>query len=1160
MFAIASTDSAKAYVESQTYDPITGKAQAVVVPLTGTGNFKLAISKNGDDIYFDAQKAEAAIQLKQKDLTLVPPIIIAAIDDPMPSLEPEALIVNAGDGLVSGDVIPMELYPSLERMDVSLATHPAPGGINTPIVNPGDWKLLFPDPSTLVSSDVSAFMNKYNVTFVDYDDDSDYIFKVDPNGILERWIEISSPLPMVNGWYRADVTLKPSQEAKYFGYFDIAMVEDGTDGPFDSAVVMTNDTTGIRPTVKLKKNDGEISNAKQLLTKIKIDQTKPMANITVPSGWASLKKTISIQAMDAVSGIDTTDADSVKVYYVDNTGSENAITLANNGGGNYTFDATENGLYKFVIKDRAGNVLETFKNIQQIDTTPASLTATLGALSADGDYHDIDVTRVEPNSGINYIQVWFQGDGDTEYTLLGYLNRTLPSQTYQAQMNGRYEFKMKIGTGEELTAGVYVTDITQIKPVVGLHAINTGDNSAYIDDTWINQDVKITLSNMNAHFSDTVTFQYRRISDHDWIDMSDNIMDVTTSTWINELYEFRAVGADGSESRPVTITVKIDKEKPQPPVMDHPQQPDDDYTFIDKAEISGTLLPKGSGISQTWEYSLDNGVTWTTAVNDKFEINGAGDYEIQVKTIDEAGNESDIDTYPVHIKGKASQTIEFDNVPSSVTYGTDVTITAKLTSDLGEQANTALVFNIPITSADKMKILSQNYDPDTGIATATLHPLNGDVFFDIEISKAGDDKAYAAAVKTKTIALHKAPLTVYPDIIYGKVVGDVMPTLTSTGNGLVNGDTIPAAFTIILTPDASTADPLPTDSGNPLITHEGTWTMTYPTNILTSSDPDMVDFLKKYDVTLADYHTDSQYVFTTTINGIPDAWVIVSPNPNGEGWNNTDVTLSLSQDAIDAGYTSLALIEQGVETLHGATISLTNSTNGMIPVVVLKKDDGTTSSYKSLRYVKIDKSNPSATITIDHENDWTKTDKKVTITVSDTFSGVKDVTIEDASGNAVTLTKENANTYSFVSDNGTYHLTVTDKADNGLETDITVTKIDKTAPTITATLGALSTDESTHDINVTAAVGTSGVQSFSVYYKENAGDPYPTTPSESLNPSNLTLTYQAHKNGFYLFEIVNGVGEKATAEVEVNDVVAVLPVVAIQAELDDGSHTSYTSG
>ena len=45
----------------------------------------------------------------------------------------------------------------------------------------------------------------------------------------------------------------------------------------------------------------------------------------------------------------------------------------------------------------------------------------------------------------------------------------------------------------------------------------------------------------------------------------------------------------------------------------------------------------------------------------------------------------------------------------------------------------------------------------------------------------------------------------------------------------------------------------------------------------------------------------------------------------------------------------------------------------------------------------------------------------------------------------------------------------------------------------------------------------------------------------------------------FMFEMVNGVGE-SSGEVEVTDVVAVLPVVAIQAELDDGSHTSYTRG
>ena len=175
-------------------------------------------------------------------------------------------------------------------------------------------------------------------------------------------------------------------------------------------------------------------------------------------------------------------------------------------------------------------------------------------------------------------------------------------------------------------------------------------------------------------------------------------------------------------------------------------------------------------------------------------------------------------------------------------------------------------------------------------------------------------------------------------------------------------------------------------------------------------------------------------------------------------------------------------------------------------------------------------------------------------------SGIKELHVKDGDGNEITLTQESTNTYSFVSDNGTYHLTVSDQADNELETDITVAKIDKTAPTITAVLGALSTDESTQTIDVTATVGDSGVKSYVVYYKENATDAYPNTPLETLDSTQLVQTYQAHRNGFYRFEIVNGAGEKANAEVEVKDVVASYPIVSIKAELNDGRHTPYTSG
>lgn len=1153
-FSVSASDHTKAYIENQTYDKTQGKAQATIVPLTGTGTFTLEITKNGDDIYFNAQKQTITIQLEKKPLILVPsdpPGITAAIGDQMPSLEPEAQIINQGDGLVSGDVIPTELYPRLERVDVALAEHPAVNGI---VTNPGSWKLLFPDVTTIVNTNVSQFLDKYELTLEDYDDDDAHVFTVDLDGILERWIEIYSPLPQVNGWYKTAVTLRPSQEAKYFGYFDIAFVEDGVDGEFGSMVELIEDTNGIRPIVKLKKTDGEISHAKQLNTRIKIDQTKPTVNIQIPNGWSSIKKTIDIQASDLTSGIDNSDSESVKVSYFDASNVEHPISLNNRGNGNYQFDATENGLYKFIIKDRAGNKLETFKTIRQIDTTPASLTATLGSLSSDGDVHDIQVTRVEPDSGINYIQVWFQGDGDETETMLGYLNRSQPTQSYQAQMNGRYTFKMKIGTGEILTADVIIADITQIRPVVGMNAINMGDNTAYIDSTWINQDVKITLNNQNVNFQEPITYQYRKTSDENWNDMEDNTLEVTTDEWIKELYEFRAVSTD-VESRPVSINVYIDKERPQPPIL----AINEDHLYIDEAEIAGQVRPKPSGIEQTWEYSLDDGATWMIPVDEKININGAGEYEIQVRTKDEAGNISEIETYEIEIQGRKTQTIAFDEVPTLVTYGTDVRISAKLTSEVDEQANTELKFTIPQTSSNKIRIQSQGYDKESGEAWAMLHPLNGDVFFDIEISKEGDERVYAAVNKLKTIPLHKAPLTIYPQIIYGKVVGDVMPTLTSLGNGLVNSDTIPSQLNIVLTPDTGTTDPLPTDTGNPIITHAGTWKMNYPENVLTSSEPDMVEFMKKYDVTLEDHDTDTKYVFTTTSTGIPDAWVVVSPDPNTEGWNNSDVTLSLSDEAIANGYTSMALVEQGTETKYGATILLDEETSGMTPVVVLKSATET-SGYKSLRYVKIDKTKPNANIEIEHENDWMKTDKKVTIQIQDARSGIKELHVKDGDGNEITLTQESTNTYSFISDNGTYHLTVSDQADNELETDITVAKIDKTAPTITAVLGALSTDESTQTIDVTATVGDSGVQSYAMYYKENASDPYPSTPSETFNPSDLTFTYQAHRNGFYRFEIVNGAGEKASAEVEVKDVVASYPIVSIKAELNDGRLTPYTSG
>lgn len=1152
--------SGEARIVNWDYDFSTGKAWAIIEPLTGTGYFDVTISKAGDNLFFPAKGLPShtiRFQLNRAELKLVPEPINATVGDRMTDLMP----VVASGTLVNGDVIPTALYPHLEPELPAYPAHPSSDGHF--ITDPGRWKQLFPQLSAVSSDpDVAKFLEKYDVDITeDYLADPKYIFYADPNGIPDSWIIITPSAPNGNnGWYITDVTLRPSDAAKAFGYYEIALVENGVTGTFDSEVRLSDDTVNIRPTVKLKKPDpsagvsGEISNNKQLSTRIKIDQTKPdPVNINVPSGWASPSKTITIQPFDDTSGIDN-----VKAYYMEPlTNTKKVMAVTDLGNGTYTFDAIKNDTYTIEVTDKAGNVTTTTRVVTEVET-PGSIKAELSGAS-NGSNRDIAVTTVAPTSGIDYLEVYYRHDGTEPYQHVTGLNPGLSSQMYAAQQNGDYKFVMTAGSGDTYEAEVTVTDITQPVPVLAIKATNLGTYTDYHSNTWVNQDVRINLSNINSDFTQPITYQYRKVSDTTWTTLSGAALDVQTSTWLSEEYLFRGV-SDNAESQPVSIIVKIDKEKPVPPLMDHPERLDDDYAFTDSAEITGHVIPKNSGIGQIWEYSLDGGITWTVAVNDKIDIAALGDYTLQVRTRDDAGNVSDIDTYPVHIIKKAVQTIEFDVVPSPVVYGTNVTITAKLTSDLSKQSNQPLLFSIPTTSANKMQILSQSYDPTTGIATALLHPLNGDVSFEIEINKDQDPFADAAVPKLITVPLQRAPLTVHPQIIYGAIVGDPMPVLSSVGNGLVNGDTIPAKLSVVLNPLAGTSDPYPTDTGNTgdPITHEGTWSMTYPNNILL--DPALDDFVNKYyNVTLEDYNTNTDYVFTTKDTGVPLTYVIVSPNPNGDGWNHTDVTLSLSADAQAAGYTSLALIENGAETKYGATILLDQETSGMIPVVVLKKP-GETSSNLSLRNVKIDKTKPNAAITIDQEHDWTKAGKKVTITVSDALSGVKELCITDEAGNAVSLTKEQANTYSFVADNGKYHLTVMDVADNQFETDITVARIDKTVPTISATLGVLSSDKTGHDIDVVATVGDSGVKSFSVYYKKNATDPYPTTPSEALNPSNLTCTYLAKKNGFYMFEIVNGVGERASAQVEVTDVIAELPVVAIKAEQDDGSNTPYTSG
>ncbi len=1130
VFSIPSDSRGKYQIIKQSYDKTTGEAKVTIRPLTAGTNAKISISKSGDLFYFDAEERTMNLNFTKKELIVHPSVIEGkTIGDAMPN------ILSESSELAFSDTIPDALSPYLERTSPLIAEDPDVAGI---IQNPGTWKLLY---HADVLNDLGDFTDKYNVILEDYRDDTKYVFAVDPNGIPDGWIEIS-PQPNNNGWNNTDVKVKPSNEAIYFGYHSIT---DGNQDPINE-LTYTNEDKGFLPRVSLVSDEGPSS--PKTLRKVRIDKTSPNVNVQVPSGWYAGSMNIVLNLTDTLSGLDTFTL----------TKGGDALTCGIVAVDTYECPITSNGIYTITATDMAGNTTTVNQTITNIDDTRPTISAVSGSLHADKLKQDIDVTRTVGISGVDSLRVLYKGDGESNFTFLENLNPYKAMFTYEAQMNGEYRFELTTGSKEVVYADVSVTQIEQNAPVVKIEtALANQPTRSYVDSTWTNDDVIVTLSNANKNFKEPITFQYKKVSDTDWSDVTENAgtqLTIATSTWMKEEYMFRAYVSDQVISFPMSYGFWIDKEQPQTPEIDHASEYTDANAFYEAVKVEGNLIPKNSGINQTMYVQINGGV-WTSLGADTFiDITTMGRYELQFKSIDEAGNESEpTDIYIVNYNGnKKRQEIAFDMGPATLTYGKTITIEAYLDQDVNEQAETDIIFSVGDTN--KAKIISQGYDKTTGRASALVKAMNGDRYVDILINKAGDMEYLDAVQATYTLMLDKVAIEIKPQIINGTMVKDAMPTIGSECDGLIESDQIPTSVKPTLT--AMNGSAIHPDADNDgIIENAGTWSMTYANDVLNNEKA----FADKYDVTFIGYDaTDhTEYVFEVGTNGIPDSYLIITPNPNAQGWNNTDVKIELSNDALAAGYTSIALIESNMEVKQGSEILLDQETSGTYPVIVLKNATET-SDRKTLREVKIDKTNPNATIQIENETIWTSKDKKVSIVPIDALSQVKQITVIEPSGATLPLTQNGA-AYEFnASDNGNYQITIEDNAENQKHLTIPVEKIDKVKPTITATSKGLNSDGTIHEIDVRANAGASQAKAFEVYYKKQASDAY--TLLATLNPATLTQIYEAQKNGYYKFVIENNAQEKAEAEIEITDIIETkeTPILQIEAKTDDGK--AYASG
>ena len=289
------------------------------------------------------------------------------------------------------------------------------------------------------------------------------------------------------------------------------------------------------------------------------------------------------------------------------------------------------------------------------------------------------------------------------------------------------------------------------------------------------------------------------------------------------------------------------------------------------------------------------------------------------------------------------------------------------------------------------------------------------------------------------------------------------------------------------------------------------------------------------DITGQDTYTEvdnGSYVFTLT-NGVGTAvsqtvnvtkidktapTISVSGNPSG--WVNTDVKLGLSASAGISGIASLTVSKDGgTATDITGQKDYTVTDNGRY-VFTVTNGYGTSVS-QTADVIKIDKAVPTLFVS-GNPAGWVSTDVKLDLLAAAGRSGIAALTVSKNGGAATDITGQTSYT---VTDNGSYVFTVTNGYGTSVSQTVDVTKIDKTAPSLSITGNPSGWGKTDISLGISSAAGLSGITSLTVVKDGGA-------PTDLMGQTNYTVS----QNGSYVFTLVNGAGVTETQTVTVGKI------------------------
>ena len=246
--------------------------------------------------------------------------------------------------------------------------------------------------------------------------------------------------------------------------------------------------------------------------------------------------------------------------------------------------------------------------------------------------------------------------------------------------------------------------------------------------------------------------------------------------------------------------------------------------------------------------------------------------------------------------------------------------------------------------------------------------------------------------------------------------------------------------------------------------------------------------------------------------------IVYAPFPGGttndtvfEDYTDTSSNWSNSEDGVTFTPQDGWTVSTSPDGDYKESVTFDDEQDGEHTETVYVKDSSGNIYETEITY-KLDKTAPQVSgLTADHTQ-WTADDVTISFTASDATSGIDSVTVSKDGGTAQTVTGSGSD-YSFPADsNGTYTVTVTDKAGNTTTQAITISNIDKTEPGLTVSGGDMG-----------AASLTLKAEA-----KQNGGSPVTVTAKDSSGnvlTANGDGSYTVTKPGKYTFTAATGAGQ-----------------------------------